>query len=499
VFALKKLKGIGESNREKTADFLRETNALSRVSGTHLHFISLLATWSYRGEHCLLFPFADGDLRDYWENMSHAIDWQGSREAIIETVRWMSSQILGLTDALNALHSPVDQRNGLYGRHGDIKPENILIFAKGREDRGLLVFTDFASAEFHTAHSRSAGKASEMIITPTYRPPEYDMENGIASRSSDIWSFGCLLLEFVCWAIGGDILLKEFTECRLSEYITGMLTDNFFELLYREGGKLVVRVKLLISQVRILFIDELLVRASRHPADTFQFVQERLHGHPCCTRYLHNLLDVIENDMLVVLSPHTERLSSSRILAKFQQMHARAVDDSTYCEHPCPSNNTWKAKATVEADIHHIIARRAAANNNIHPKSRQMRLDIRETSVLTMPSTGEKDPSYETQHEARMKNLFLTDESAPVLHNLSRLSPAGYGEPDSTRSSPPSSDISSISHIGAQFTNSEHTNWYPQLFTNKHPTVGGLASRSVCSVPSDILVLTDEYIVLRSC
>jgi serine/threonine protein kinase len=147
VFALKKLKGIKESNGEKTADFLREKNALSRVSGTHLHFISLLATWSYRGEHCLLFPFADGDLRDYWENMSHAIYWQGSREAIVETVRWMSSQILGLTDALNALHSPVDLPNGLCGRHGDIKPENILIFSKGREDRGLLVFTDPYSSQ----------------------------------------------------------------------------------------------------------------------------------------------------------------------------------------------------------------------------------------------------------------------------------------------------------------------------------------------------------------
>jgi serine/threonine protein kinase len=308
--------------------------------------------------------------------MSHAIDWQGNREAIIETVRWMSSQILGLTDALNALHSPVDQQNGLYGRHGDIKPENILIFTKGREDRGLLVFTDFASAEFHTAHSRSAGKASEMMVTPTYRPPEYDMAHTIASRASDIWSFGCLLLEFVCWAIGGDILLEDFSRCRTSRYITGRFADHFFEVPYGEGGKLGIRVKPQVSKVRILFIDELLVRASRHPANTFQFVQKQLHGHPHCTKYLHNLLDVVENDMLVVLSPHTERLSSSRILAKFQQMHARAVDDSAYCEHPCPSNNTWKAKATVEVDIHSLIAMRAAANNDIHPKSRQMTLDI---------------------------------------------------------------------------------------------------------------------------
>jgi hypothetical protein len=303
----------------------------------------------------------------------------------------------------------------------------------------------------------------------------------------------------VCWAIGGDILLKEFSEYRLTEYITGMFADHFFEVIFGEGGKFVTRVKPQVSQVRILFIDKLLARASRHPANTFQFVQERLHGHPHCTKYLHDLLDVVDNDMLVVLSPHTERLSSSRILAKFQQMHVRAVYDSTYCEHPCPSNNTWKAKATVEADIHHTIARRAAANNNIHPKSRQMTLDIRETSVPTMPSTEEKDPSHENQHEARMIGLSIPDESAPVLYNPSKLSPAGYGEPDSTRSSPPSSDISSISHSGAQSTSSEHTDWYPQLFTNKHPTVGGLASRSACDVPSDLLVLTDAYIVLRSC
>lgn len=83
------------------------------------------------------------------------------------------------------------------GRHGDIKPENILWFQShecndGRNiDRGKFVISDFGLTEFHRDET---GLVSPMNIamSPTYSAPEYEVSETI-SQSFDIWSMGCVL------------------------------------------------------------------------------------------------------------------------------------------------------------------------------------------------------------------------------------------------------------------------------------------------------------------
>lgn len=83
------------------------------------------------------------------------------------------------------------------GRHGDIKPENILWFqphglnSDQSAFEGKLVISDFGLTEFHRDDT---GLVSLMntATSPTYRAPEYDISETI-SQSYDIWTMGCVL------------------------------------------------------------------------------------------------------------------------------------------------------------------------------------------------------------------------------------------------------------------------------------------------------------------
>jgi serine/threonine protein kinase len=122
----------------------------------------------------------------------------------------------------------------IYGRHGDIKPDNILVFLDpvDPQSRGTLVITDFGLTRFHSDHTKTYFKRN-IPMTPTYRPPECDMHGGSVSRSFDIWSYGCVLLEFIAWYLGGLELLDNFVQRRKTPdpQLSGIKSDQFFEIV----------------------------------------------------------------------------------------------------------------------------------------------------------------------------------------------------------------------------------------------------------------------------
>jgi len=94
------------------------------------------------------------------------------------------------------------------------KPENILWFkCDGKE---ILVLSDLGLADVHREASRSNRPGMSIPVTPNYRSPECDMEGGTISRSSDIWTLGCLFLEFVVWTLCGWEGRNEFNSERYS-------------------------------------------------------------------------------------------------------------------------------------------------------------------------------------------------------------------------------------------------------------------------------------------
>lgn len=234
--------------------FKGEFEMLSKFSGdANPHLISLLAAYTYRKSFYLIFHWAGADLRKFWLEIMPNPNFK-------ETVRWVAKQCAGLADGLMQIHRyeslPVLRGNAaanrtlnaleksarikLYGRHGDIKPANILWFPNPKDgnDGGTLKLTDFGLAEFHTLDTRSNLPKSQIAISPSYRPPEYDMVQGKISRSYDIWAMGCLYLEFIAWLLGGWDLVKAFTIMRATPVATPSLElrdYNFFELI--ENGK----------------------------------------------------------------------------------------------------------------------------------------------------------------------------------------------------------------------------------------------------------------------
>jgi serine/threonine protein kinase len=248
-------------------EFEEEIEILNKFSGnTHRHLISLLAAYQRGNDCCLLFHWANCDLKKMWE------DQEPGDPLDKRNLEWVLEQCQGIANGLRQIHchQTTEVRTGrlsnggglehrIYGRHGDIKPDNILLFRSKDEiephDRGTLVIADFGLTRFHSDHTRTYFPKRSIPATPTYRPPECDMENCAISRSFDIWSYGCVLLEFITWYLGGWTLVKDFVQKRQAPNVLlhNFNSDQFFEIVRSKGdsdGRVCVRVKEEVAQVR---------------------------------------------------------------------------------------------------------------------------------------------------------------------------------------------------------------------------------------------------------
>lgn len=239
IFALKTLQ-----ERPKAGDlkdlFDKEAYMLSKFGKEGTHNVRLLAkivekdTIGSRHTYSLLFPWAELDLGQYWRKSHiHRDDEPLFRSEIL----WIAEQCYGLAKTLSHIHEPPEllNENGkqLFGRHGDIKPENILWF---KNDKGaMLAFADMGLTRVHKDSSRSNIPGQGIPQTPTYRPPECDMagREGYISRSFDIWTLGCVFLEFIVWTLKGhEFGIKTFQEDRFGKYIDPRAEVNMFFSLH---------------------------------------------------------------------------------------------------------------------------------------------------------------------------------------------------------------------------------------------------------------------------
>jgi serine/threonine protein kinase len=211
----------------------------------HAHIVALLATYSHQDRLHMIFPWADGNLYQFW-NKSFPQDTDLGRGH--DLARWMISQFIGLAEGLECIHTSVvppaaddvqpESRDKTHGRHGDIKPENILWFrsATGNspiQKLGNFKISDLGSTEFHGTHSQEVQANASGGFTETYKSPEFDMMKRV-SPVSDIWSFGCVLLQFVVWYVRGWSGVEDFTKQRKVESNFTILGDQFFNFNERE-------------------------------------------------------------------------------------------------------------------------------------------------------------------------------------------------------------------------------------------------------------------------
>lgn len=250
-FAIKRLK------RQKLSDFQTELTALTRFNGkVHPHLVTLLGTFSQGGHHNLIFPWAECDLDKYWETHPNPNPHSAG------LIGWISKQCMGIMEAISFIHGEPVQGSAFlstpkpFGRHGDIKAENILWY-KSRpgdpSDRGILVLSDFGLAAMHSEKSRSMEPNFTVSVTPSFRPPECEIEGAKVTRAFDIWTLGCLFLELACWLLRGKDGKQRFDDDRNTPFIRGTNADVYFDIQQRlndTSGQFVFMVKEVVSRVR---------------------------------------------------------------------------------------------------------------------------------------------------------------------------------------------------------------------------------------------------------
>lgn len=208
----------------------------------HLHLIELLGTYEYRRSHCLIFLCAEDNLKTFWMNNASP-----NLDPNIST--WVLQQCLGVAQGLQLIHngqpSPPGQKI-LKGRHGDIKPANILRYAPRKKSQdpklGVLKISDFGLTEFYGNNYHRQGYRPG--ATPAYRSPEGDLQHEISSLW-DIWSLGCVYLEFLTWRLKGWDGVAEFTAQRTHDDSPpnpeDVGEDKFFNLIRSQSVEACVK------------------------------------------------------------------------------------------------------------------------------------------------------------------------------------------------------------------------------------------------------------------
>jgi serine/threonine protein kinase len=326
LVAVKELLSPDETEFKKEVDVLKMLDS----QNPHLNLIQLLATFKQGNKYHLIFPWAQGNLRKYWEeNANPKFDKS--------TVMWSLEQMAGITNALMNVHTftpkfPHDGKSGVrltgtaklsveageekFGRHGDIKPENILWFKDeplNQHGNGVLKLADFGLGRFHGRDSRSGLSPSGIRASPTYEPPECQLHLPV-SRSYDIWSLGCVLLEFVTWLMKGNSEIVRFSEFRGTVNIYGIDDDNFFTIMHpTQPNKAIIRTKV-VDWVR------------------------QLREHERCSELIHDLLSTIMTDLLLIDS--SCRISADELNRKMQKYCEKARHVPDYMLKPNPSSAT---------------------------------------------------------------------------------------------------------------------------------------------------------------
>lgn len=306
--------------------------------------VTLLMSWTLGKRYYLLFPLARCDLARHWEN-------EPLPTSDPETTRWMLKQVVGIASALEHIHDPpfneatdnLPVPTNQYGRHGDLKPENILLYDSPDDKRGILVVADLGLAKINSILSRSQADGNANF-TPRYKPPECDILDAKLSRLYDIWTFGCVILEWVCWMFEGEHVRSQFNSSLYADSPYGAQVDTYFDMKPIKGtDEYVVTVKPKVHQVSAVHKHRVLNELIKDQ----KF--EELHASGHCTQLFHDLLLLAEDEMMVVNAG--DRSSSKDVHKKLNDMYGRIERDLDYYKKPCTTTQLGQVQPPLRAKL----------------------------------------------------------------------------------------------------------------------------------------------------
>ena len=235
----------------------------------------------------------------------------------IEQCRWALTQMAGLMSGLEAIHSlrtPEDPtcRGAI---HGDLHPDNILLVKISDQDNfdrqnGMLQISDMGLFQFLQTDEQSEKSLTTpltLVDTGTYEAPDQKL-NLPASRAADIWSMGCIFLEFCFWLLEGPGGVQRFSQDRFQIdqlYGDRLRDDYFFSLRYEDGAPVGATVR-----------------------DAVKVALARLPLHDDSSPALRAMIDIIGKSML--RPDPMQRSTSETLFAALKALADRGENNHAY-------------------------------------------------------------------------------------------------------------------------------------------------------------------------
>ncbi|KAG0477361.1 hypothetical protein HPP92_014202 [Vanilla planifolia] len=167
------IKRVSKESKQGKKEYIAEVKIISRLR--HRNLVQLVGWYHGKGELMLVYEFLpNGSLHDYLYHPNKFLPWP---------LRYKAA--LGLASALLYLHE--EGRNVV---HRDVKPSNVMLDASFNAKLG-----DFGLARLIN-HERGM-QTTVLAGTMGYLAPEC-ISAGKASKKSDVYAFGVVVLELVC-------------------------------------------------------------------------------------------------------------------------------------------------------------------------------------------------------------------------------------------------------------------------------------------------------------
>ena len=181
----------------------------------HPNIVELLGVYTLNGMHNFLFPLAsEGNLANLFQS-ERSPHFQSSEDYFVA--------LAGLGSAVCAMHDYSSESLRAIGCHHDLKPSNVLV------DKSEFILADFGLSRLKESPQTSATLSKDArgdYLAPECEDLEADCEKRIIHRSSDIWSFGCIIAELLTYMIQGPSGVKEFEEKRVYN-VRGLILWRF--------------------------------------------------------------------------------------------------------------------------------------------------------------------------------------------------------------------------------------------------------------------------------